>query len=811
MLRLAALFSFFISVVYVASAAKFHGSRMYRGVDYSRNVVGVVPLNFLEDTDGKTAAKKPSAAPATKQTTAVPSAHAVDASGQAVEVDCYVCSGDCKNPDEDRKKIPCQMEGDTGAAGGSNEDECFEVFGNKGKKKIDCKVAGDESKGVGCYVHKRADGTTTELPIPCRRPGALDATETETCFTMGGIGPQKPGLDKGSKIPCSLAEEVAASCYDTKNGKIEKVSCSHEKAVDEGRDESQAKERACAVLTVKAPLGVVRKTADIWGIYTLQFMTYDRRPVYRQHTHICKRAELLKADAAAPKDINYGCIQKVKKDKHYLFYDRDQRMWKLGSSIAQYAVDVVASSEGATPDLVEAGAWKTATLDSGYSIVEGTAAGITVSCRDKIAHKPVTHGKTSHIITKRLDAKLGSKCVKWRKTGGCDPDGPREHEQDKGCSATIIADWSGYCECGSGLKHKVACGHEPFTCASACKISFPFVIAQSGERVWTNQFARNLLSQYGDWMTSATKNQWVIFDLGWVRQVRVINFKLWGSDASPKNVRMETSSHHLGPWSVAVTFKVPKKTSFTYKVPTEKSLSRYWRMYLVDNWGATWGIGLNEVQFTGPKTTKKVTDPCVLFKSRKECVEKSITKEQITRIEAKNRDFCGWCPDTKKCFSGNPQAPTSVACGAPFTWNGLAKSSSTALQTQCQAHKTCTACAKSLECGWCISTSACTQGTCSVFSDRQCSALGLTGAMSRALGVSQHMLIAAGIVIVVMVVPLVVLFRRRNTYWAKRRTLKDAGAQWDDEATSIIDMPDQEQEAIDNSYHNEGESTGLLR
>ena len=73
------------------------------------------------------------------------------------------------------------------------------------------------------------------------------------------------------------------------------------------------------------------------------------------------------------------------------------------------------------------------------------------------------------------------------------------------------------------------------------------------------------------------------------------------------------------------------------------------------------------------------------------------------------------------------------------------------------------------------------------------------------------MLIAAGIVIVVMVVPLVVLFRRRNTYWAKRRTLKDAGAQWDDDATNIIDMPVQEEDMID-SYHNDGgERTGLLR
>ena len=44
-----------------------------------------------------------------------------------------------------------------------------------------------------------------------------------------------------------------------------------------------------------------------------------------------------------------------------------------------------------------------------------------------------------------------AECVKWRQTGGCKFDGPREPENDKNCEMKV--EWkSGYCECKDGRK-----------------------------------------------------------------------------------------------------------------------------------------------------------------------------------------------------------------------------------------------------------------------------------------------------------------------------------------------------------------------
>ena len=236
-----------------------------------------------------------------------------------------------------------------------------------------------------------------------------------------------------------------------------------------------------------------------------------------------------------------------------------------GHAVAQYAIDGCCIGCH-SPDRVEKHGWNSAKLKKiTYQLQQLPEPSASVTCRDSVAHAAITHGKDdAHALKHRLNVDRDSTCIGWRKTGGCDPDGPREKEQDKSCSAKISADWSGYCECGAGRKHKFACGHEPVSCSDACKVTFPFVIAQSGERVWTNQFARNLLLTHGDWMTSGTKNQWVVFDLGWVRQVRVMHFKLWGSRATPRHVRIGTSSHHLGPWKKVDEIELPTdKTTFT--------------------------------------------------------------------------------------------------------------------------------------------------------------------------------------------------------------------------------------------------------
>lgn len=65
-------------------------------------------------------------------------------------------------------------------------------------------------------------------------------------------------------------------------------------------------------------------------------------------------------------------------------------------------------------------------------------------------------------------------CVKWRQTGGCLVNGPREPENDKNCDETI--EWkSGYCECSNGrTAMEKACdmpsfhGYSYSTCEEAC-------------------------------------------------------------------------------------------------------------------------------------------------------------------------------------------------------------------------------------------------------------------------------------------------------------------------------------------------------
>ena len=66
-------------------------------------------------------------------------------------------------------------------------------------------------------------------------------------------------------------------------------------------------------------------------------------------------------------------------------------------------------------------------------------------------------------------------CVKWRQTGWCSPDGPREQHLDKPCTEAITSE-SGYCECSNGSKAMQKGCKRPYdygysykpTCDSAC-------------------------------------------------------------------------------------------------------------------------------------------------------------------------------------------------------------------------------------------------------------------------------------------------------------------------------------------------------
>jgi len=65
-----------------------------------------------------------------------------------------------------------------------------------------------------------------------------------------------------------------------------------------------------------------------------------------------------------------------------------------------------------------------------------------------------------------------AKCLGFRQTGGCSPDGPREPHGDKPCSHTVEPGASGFCECdmmGNRVQVRYSsCNHRPFTCDNAC-------------------------------------------------------------------------------------------------------------------------------------------------------------------------------------------------------------------------------------------------------------------------------------------------------------------------------------------------------
>lgn len=67
------------------------------------------------------------------------------------------------------------------------------------------------------------------------------------------------------------------------------------------------------------------------------------------------------------------------------------------------------------------------------------------------------------------------KCTSWRQTGNCDPNGPREPQNDKSCDTLIGGDHSpsGYCECEGGVKRQLTdCSPVSFTCTDVCAGDF---------------------------------------------------------------------------------------------------------------------------------------------------------------------------------------------------------------------------------------------------------------------------------------------------------------------------------------------------
>lgn len=76
-----------------------------------------------------------------------------------------------------------------------------------------------------------------------------------------------------------------------------------------------------------------------------------------------------------------------------------------------------------------------------------------------------------------IAAAAAEKCVKWRQTGRCKSNGPRESKYDALCMTMIGTGRSGFCECSRAvndgstpitLRLSFDCGHLPFSCNKKC-------------------------------------------------------------------------------------------------------------------------------------------------------------------------------------------------------------------------------------------------------------------------------------------------------------------------------------------------------
>ncbi|RLN98842.1 hypothetical protein BBJ28_00018278 [Nothophytophthora sp. Chile5] len=106
-------------------------------------------------------------------------------------------------------------------------------------------------------------------------------------------------------------------------------------------------------------------------------------------------------------------------------------------------------------------------------------------------HEAEEHALSVQVLPADQTAKRRFRCVGWRATGDCSPDGPREPERDEACSRIIPTDEAGYCEMedkDSGERFRVLRRHcnslkvgALFRCSEASDfVNFPF---QSKEAV----------------------------------------------------------------------------------------------------------------------------------------------------------------------------------------------------------------------------------------------------------------------------------------------------------------------------------------
>ena len=128
------------------------------------------------------------------------------------------------------------------------------------------------------------------------------------------------------------------------------------------------------------------------------------------------------------------------------------------------------------------------------------------------------------------------------------------------------------------------------------------VLRASAERGWTGQVAANVLrpSKLG-WFSWGTSRQWLVFDLGSTDVVVTgIKLELWGTAANPQQCRVDASRSgtSLTDLSPRLLLDVPSASSKAHEAALPvPSGARFWRLFVLTNWGARWGTAIKRVHF----------------------------------------------------------------------------------------------------------------------------------------------------------------------------------------------------------------------
>jgi hypothetical protein len=110
------------------------------------------------------------------------------------------------------------------------------------------------------------------------------------------------------------------------------------------------------------------------------------------------------------------------------------------------------------PEIGENGAVRPVTGENEFVVIDDENL-------DSGADGDVTSGKDASAVADVVE----KRCVSWRQTGNCDPNGPRESEKDLPCDAVIHTGASGYCECENGRRVGDSdCEHQSFICENEC-------------------------------------------------------------------------------------------------------------------------------------------------------------------------------------------------------------------------------------------------------------------------------------------------------------------------------------------------------